>query len=241
VAEHYKLTVTSGTGKGGIGKLIIDFLCEEELISDKEVEPVESATALRRLELEERAKEHKAELKVKELQLREKELEIQWRTKELEVAPSISPAETRTEPVFVLSPYRRDILVLAHDTPLGGHLGVEKTYLKVLAHFYWSGLHGDVKRFCKTCHVCQLAWKPNQHPPVVPLVPIPAIEEPFSHIIVDCVRPLPKTRAGNQYLLTMMCASTRFPKAIPLRNTKADKIVKALIKFFTFVELPKVV
>ena len=137
--------------------------------------------------------------------------------------------------------YRRDILVLAHDTPLAGHLGVEKTYRKVLSHFYWPGLHGDVKRFCKTCHVCRLAGKPNQHPPVSPLVPIPAMEEPFSRIIVDCVGPLPKTRVGNQYLLTIMCASTRFPEAIPLRNIKADKIVKALIKFFTFVGLPKVV
>jgi len=39
----------------------------------------------------------------------------------------------------------------------------------------------------------------------------------------------------------MMCASTRFPEAIPLRNIKAEKIVKALVKFFTFVGLPKVV
>ena len=143
--------------------------------------------------------------------------------------------------IVVPPPYRRDILVLAHDTPLAGHLGVEKTYRKVLAHFYWPGLHSDVRSFCRTCHVCQLAGKPNQHPPVAPLVPIPAIEEPFSRIIVDCVGPLPKTRAGNQYLLTLMCASTRFPEAIPLRNIKADKIVKALIKFFTFVGLPKVV
>ena len=135
--------------------------------------------------------------------------------------------------------YRKDVLVLAHDTPFSGHLGIEKTYRKVLSHFYWPGLHGDVKKFCRTCHVCQLAGKPNQRPPLSPLIPIPAMEEPFSRIIVDCVGPLPKTRAGNQYLLTMMCASTRFPEAIPLRNIKADMIVKALIKFFTLVGLPK--
>ena len=135
--------------------------------------------------------------------------------------------------------YRKDVLVLAHDTPFSGHLGIEKTYRRVLNHFYWPGLHGDVKKFCRTCHVCQLAGKPNQRPPLSPLIPIPAMEEPFSRIIVDCVGPLPKTRAGNQYLLTMMCASTRFPEAIPLRNIKADMIVKALIKFFTLVGLPK--
>ena len=36
-----------------------------------------------------------------------------------------------------------------------------------------------------------------------------------------------------------MCASTRFPEAIPLRNIRAKTIVRALIKFFTLVGLPK--
>ena len=36
-----------------------------------------------------------------------------------------------------------------------------------------------------------------------------------------------------------MCASARFPEAIPLRNIKTKTIVKALVKFNTFVGLPK--
>ena len=34
-----------------------------------------------------------------------------------------------------------------------------------------------------------------------------------SRIMIDCVGPLPKTKSGNEYLLTIMCASTRFPQA----------------------------
>ena len=82
--------------------------------------------------------------------------------------------------------------------------------------------------------------KPNQKIPKAHLRPIPAFEEPFSRIIVDCVGPLPKTKPGNQYLLTIMCASTRFPAAIPLRNIKSKSVVKALVKFFTLVGLPKI-
>ena len=48
-------------------------------------------------------------------------------------------------------------------------------------------------------------------------------------------------RSGNQYLLTIMCTSTRFPEAIPLRNIKAKTIVKALTKFFSFVGAPKAI
>ena len=65
------------------------------------------------------------------------------------------------------------------------------------------------------------------------------MDEPFSRVITDCVGPLPKTRSGNKYLLTVMCASTRFSEAIPLRNIKAPNIVKGLVKFFTLVGLPK--
>ena len=81
--------------------------------------------------------------------------------------------------------------------------------------------------------------KPNQVTPQVPLKPIPAFDEPFSRILIDYVGPLPKTRSGNEYLLTIMCMSTRFPEAIPLRKINARTIIKELIKFFTRVGLPK--
>ena len=135
--------------------------------------------------------------------------------------------------------YRSEILSLAHETPLSGHLGVNKTYHKILNHFYWPGLKSDVSNYCRSCHTCQVVGKPNQVIPKAGLQPIPAFDEPFSRIIIDCVGPLPKTKSGNEYLLTIMCASTRFPEAIPLRNIKTKTIVKALVKFFTFVGLCK--
>ena len=84
-----------------------------------------------------------------------------------------------------------------------------------------------------------MVGKLNQTIPKAQLQPIPAFDEPFSRILIDCVGPLPRTKSGNEYLLTIMCTSTRFPEAIPLRNIKTKSIVKALIKFFTFVGLPK--
>ena len=84
-----------------------------------------------------------------------------------------------------------------------------------------------------------MVGKPNQNTPKAQLQPIPAVDEPFSRILIDCVGPLPRTKSENEYLLTIMCTSTRFPEAIPLRNIKTKSIIKALIKIFTFVGLPK--
>lgn len=141
--------------------------------------------------------------------------------------------------IVVPSIYRREILSVAHEGSMAGHLGVRKTCDRILRHFYWPKLRKDVSQFCKTCHICQVVGKPNQKVPKAPLHPIPAFDEPFSRVLVDCVGPLPKTKTGNEYILTIMCASTRFPEAIPLRNIKAKAIVKALVKFFTLFGIPE--
>ena len=122
---------------------------------------------------------------------------------------------------------------------MSGHLGVNKTYHNILNHFYWPGLKCDISQFCKSCHTCQMVGKPNQTIPKAHLQSIPAFDEPFSRIIINCVGPLPKTKSGHEYLLSIMCASTCFPEAIPLQNIKTKNIVRALVKFFTFVGLPK--
>ena len=66
---------------------------------------------------------------------------------------------------------------MAHETVLAGHLGINKTYQRVLNHFYWPKLHRDVVEFCKSSHVCQLVGKPNQKIQCTLLVSIPAFEE----------------------------------------------------------------
>ena len=137
--------------------------------------------------------------------------------------------------------YRQSVLSLAHDHHWSGHLGVTKTYDRVLRHFFWSGLKQDVSRFCRTCHVCQITGKPNQVIKPAPLHQIPAVGEPFEHVLVDCVGPLPKSESGNQFLLTIMCLATRHPEVIPLRSITAQSVVRALIKLFSTFGLPKTV
>lgn len=146
-----------------------------------------------------------------------------------------------TSQIVVPVCYRQTVLSLAHDHDLSGHLGIKKTYHRILKHFFWPRLKTDVAKYCRTCQTCQFAGKPNQTIPRAPLVPIPVLGEPFEHVIVDCVGPLPKTKAGNQYLLTIMCTATRFPEAIPLRKITAPVVIKALVKFFSLFGLPRVV
>uniref|UniRef100_A0A8C1PIS4 Integrase catalytic domain-containing protein n=1 Tax=Cyprinus carpio TaxID=7962 RepID=A0A8C1PIS4_CYPCA len=86
-----------------------------------------------------------------------------------------------------------------------------------------------------------MVGKPNQTIPPAPLFPVPVVAEPFEHIIIDCVGPLPRSKSGCKYLLTIMCMTTRFPEVVPLCTITARTISKALVKFFTVFGLPKVV
>ena len=137
--------------------------------------------------------------------------------------------------------YRDNVLSIAHDIPLAGHLGSNKTTDRILQHFFRPGIRGSVAKHYKKCHPYQIVGKPNKTILRAPLHPIPAFDEAFSKVIIDCVGPLPKTKSGNEYLLTIMCSSTRFPEAIPLRNIKAKRIVEHLVKCFTFIGLPKAI
>jgi Integrase zinc binding domain len=137
--------------------------------------------------------------------------------------------------------YKKDILLLAHDSPMSENLGVSKTLERIREHFYWPHIRQDVVEHCRTCKACQLSGKPNQNILKATLQPIPVLHKPFAKVVIDCVGSLPKTKSGNECLLTLMCTSTRFPEVIPLRNIRSKTVDKAMVKFFTTFGLPNII
>lgn len=125
--------------------------------------------------------------------------------------------------------YWESLEQLAHEGRLAGHLGVKKTVQRLRQNFLWPNMTAQVTAYIRVCHTCQLVDKPNQVISVAPLLPIPAVEPPFTTIMIDIVRPLPPSWAGNKYLLTIMDVTTRYPKAIPMRSMHAKPVVKHLI------------
>ena len=101
--------------------------------------------------------------------------------------------------------FRPEVLHLVHEAPMAGHVGIGRTRSRIMAHFWWPWLYiKDTAQFCRSCHVCQVVGKAQPAVKQAPLIPIPAFEKPFSKVSVDCVGPLPRTRSGFQFLLTIM-------------------------------------
>ncbi|XP_064117660.1 uncharacterized protein LOC135223084 [Macrobrachium nipponense] len=141
--------------------------------------------------------------------------------------------------IVVPEKYRNVIMQQAHDNLCGGHFGIAKTMYKVRKHFFCPSLKKDVNRYCKCCHTCQVVGKPNQIIPKAPIVPITVLTEPFSQIVIDIVGPLPKTSSGNEYILTIMDRTTRYPEAIPIRKISSKVVIKHLTDYFSRFGFPK--
>ena len=107
------------------------------------------------------------------------------------------------------------VLQIAHDVPAAGHLGINKTRCRVLGWFYWPGVFKDVADHCRQCEVCQRS-RGRRDRVRTEMIPMPLIEKPFQRITMDIVGPLPRSRSGNKYILTICDYATRYPEAIPL-------------------------
>ncbi|GFU18828.1 retrovirus-related Pol polyprotein from transposon opus [Trichonephila clavipes] len=95
---------------------------------------------------------------------------------------------------------REEVLKMAHDVPLGGHLGEQKTRQRIKYSFYWPTIKQDVKRFCESCKICQLR-KPITYRDRVPIQPLVRPEIPFEVWSVDCIGPLEPPSRRNHHLL----------------------------------------
>lgn len=141
--------------------------------------------------------------------------------------------------VVVPELWRPQVLQLAHEGLMGGHLGIKKTSDRILSSFYWPGIYGDVKRYCRSCDVCQRTI-PQGKVTKVPLGEVPLIDAPFKKIAVDLVGPLePKTDRGNRYILTLVDYGTRYPEAVPLPSIETERVAEAMLDVFSRVGIPE--
>ena len=142
------------------------------------------------------------------------------------------------EQLMVPVGYRQMLLEVAHDGRFAGHMGTRKSLDKLTRLYYWPGIRSDVARHCKECLICQRTGKPNQKISPAPLVKIPHLPEPFAILQVDVVGPLPRTRKGHEYLLTLVDTATRYVNAVPLRKVSAGVISNHLLTFFSCFGFP---
>ncbi|KAG3138237.1 hypothetical protein PI126_g17020 [Phytophthora idaei] len=94
------------------------------------------------------------------------------------------------------------ILYEVHNTPVGGHLGREKTYGSVKTMYWWPNLYKWVGAYVRTCETCQRT-KSSPHA-AAPLASLPIPTGCWQSISMDFVFGIPKEKAGNTDIMVFV-------------------------------------
>lgn len=114
-----------------------------------------------------------------------------------------------------------------HDSVIGAHFGVEKTYKRLRLHFFWPGMYQDVVNYVSACTTCRAYKHPNQ--PTIGTFGNPKVcRRPFQCISIDLVGPLPKSRQRNEYLLVVVCCFSKYCLLFPLTRATSATVAQRL-------------
>lgn len=120
--------------------------------------------------------------------------------------------------VVVPKKFRSEILSLAHESPMSGHLGIKKTVGRLLEAFYWPGVQAHAQRYVRSCDACQRTF-PKGRVPKAPLRCIPLIDSPFERVAVDIIGHIsPKSSKGNRRRATDHESHQRTSKEASVRR-----------------------
>ena len=105
-----------------------------------------------------------------------------------------------------------------HDVPHAGHVGADKCHLAIARSFFWPMMRSDVRRFVRSCDICQKV-KPNLRPEVVAPQPLPIPAERWEVVSMDWITGLPVTQAGFNAVLTVTDNLTGRVRLLRTRDT----------------------
>lgn len=103
---------------------------------------------------------------------------------------------------------RTRIMQECHDTPLGGHLGKDKTIEQIKRRVYWSGMDADITKYVTSCDSCQRN-KPSQQAKMGQLMSLPIPSYPWQQVSMDLIVALPRSRLGNDAIVVFVCKLTK--------------------------------
>lgn len=120
------------------------------------------------------------------------------------------------------------VLAQLHNSPTGGHLGVQKLQAKVKDCFYWPGWFSDVQQWCRECVECGSHKEFGQQ--LCAPLQSSVTSRPYERVALDILGPLPETSNLNKYILVVGYYFSKWTESFPLPNQEAKTVTKVLME-----------
>ena len=115
-----------------------------------------------------------------------------------------------------------------HAAPTAGHPGIDRTFKRLAAVFYWKGMRKDVKKFVESCYDCQTTKYSTQKPAGL-LQPLPIPSQVCEDVSIDFITCLPQSR-GFTTILVAVDRLTKYAHFAPLpKSYNALKVATVFI------------
>ncbi|KAJ9522138.1 hypothetical protein QJQ45_005140 [Haematococcus lacustris] len=139
-------------------------------------------------------------------------------------------------------PLRTDLLCEAHDVPTAGHLGRDKTYLRLSRLVYWPRMAAAVHDYIRTCTHCQRN-KSSTTKPFGLLQPLPVPQHRWEQVSMDLITQLPVTSAGHDAIVVFVDKLTKMIHTVPTTTAVSAPELAQLFfdSVFKYHGLPKVI
>ncbi|XP_071609306.1 protein NYNRIN-like [Heliangelus exortis] len=129
-------------------------------------------------------------------------------------------------PVWVVPELlRTELVALAHEQ---GHLGTDKTMVRLQGAGWWPEMREDVERYVSNCLTC-VANNPDAKA-TKDVLGHQRISGPWSKLEMEFIGPLPQTAQGNRYCLVISDSFTKWVEAFPARSNTASATAKILVE-----------
>jgi hypothetical protein len=116
-----------------------------------------------------------------------------------------------------------------HESPIGGHIGMNRTYQRLKQYINWEGMKRDVEKFIRKCGNCQKNKLTQRHTRM-PLMLTDTPSVVFEKCSVDIIGPLSASESGNRYILTVQDDLSKFLIAVPMRGQTAEEVSKVFVE-----------
>jgi putative transposase len=132
--------------------------------------------------------------------------------------------------ILVPDSLRAAICTAYHDSPFGGHYGVEQTRRAIEQKFRLRDAEAFVKEWVKTCEVCQLT-APHAGGSWFHMKPF-EIETPWTTVHADLLDMVVPSHDEMRYVLVVRCGSSGFTELCPLQTKGSEEVARAFNSIF---------